>query len=203
MLGKKILVDARLIVKALEKRRGDQLQQIAVTILVLAQQHQMVITIGVAAAGQALLRDIHLASDHRMHALLFGLVVKLYRAKKIAVVRHGDGGHLLLHHQIHQLPDFASAVEQRVVGMTMQVNERPCGTHYDPCRGRVSSIVLLTSISREFSSFACNLISTRCSGMNSGNRSPHSISTTARRSRISSRPRVATCAAVSSRYKSM
>jgi hypothetical protein len=54
-----------------------------------------------------------------MHALLFGLVVKLDGAKKISMVRHGDGGHLLLDNQIHQLPDFASAVEQRVVSVAM------------------------------------------------------------------------------------
>ncbi len=117
--GQQILVDPGFVVKAFEKRGGHQLQQIAIAILVLAQQHQVVVAIGFTAAGQTLLRDIHLASDHGMNAFLFGLVVELHRAKKIAVVRHRDGRHLLLHHQIHQLTDFTSAVEQRIVSVTM------------------------------------------------------------------------------------
>ncbi len=70
MLRQQILVDARLVVEAFEKRGGDQLQQVAIAFLVLAQQHQVVVAIGIAAACQALLRDVDFASDHRMHALL-------------------------------------------------------------------------------------------------------------------------------------
>ena len=53
-----------------------------------------------------------------------GRVVELHRAEQIAVIGHGDGGHLLLDHDLHQLVDFAGAVEQGIVGVAMQVDER-------------------------------------------------------------------------------
>ena len=53
-----------------------------------------------------------------------GGVVELDRAEQVAVIGHGDGGHLLLDHDLHQLVDIAGAVEQRVIGMAMQVDER-------------------------------------------------------------------------------
>ncbi len=56
--------------------------------------------------------------------LLLGVVVELDRAEQIAVIGHGHGGHFLLDGQVHQLRDFAGAVEQRVVGMAMQMDKR-------------------------------------------------------------------------------
>ena len=81
----------------------------------------------------ALLRDVDLAADHRMDAVLLGLVVELDRAEEVAVVGHGDGGHLLLGHDVHQLRDLAGSIEQRVVGVAMKMNER--GRHGQ--RGRL------------------------------------------------------------------
>ena len=54
----------------------------------------------------------------------FGVVVELDRAEQIAVIGHGDGGHFLLDGQVHQLRNFAGAVEQRIIGVAMQMNER-------------------------------------------------------------------------------
>ncbi len=75
----------------------------------------------------ALLRDVDLAADDRVDALGFGRVVELHRAEEVAVVGHGDGGHLLLDHEVHQLGDFAGAVEQGVVGVAVQVDEGGVG----------------------------------------------------------------------------
>jgi hypothetical protein len=122
--GKQIFIDARFVIETFEERGGNQLEQITIAFLVLAQQHQVVVAIGIAAARKALLRDVDLATDHRMHSLLLRFVVELDRAEEVAVVRHGDGGHLLLDHQVHQLADLAGAIKQRVVGVAMQVDER-------------------------------------------------------------------------------
>jgi len=62
---------AGLVVKPSRKGFRDQLQQIAITILVFAQQNQMIVAIRIAAGGVALLRDINFAADDRMDALLF------------------------------------------------------------------------------------------------------------------------------------
>ena len=54
-------------------------------------------------------------------------VIKLDGAKEVAVIGHRNGGHFLLPHDAHQLLDVAGAIEQRIVGMAMKVNERTFG----------------------------------------------------------------------------
>ncbi len=117
------LVDAGLVVEAFQAGRRDQLDEIAVALLVLAEQDQVVIAIGVRFDRVALLGDVDLAADDRMNVLLLGLVVELHCAEQVAVIGHGDGRHLLLGDDVHELADFAGAVEQRVVGMAMKMNE--------------------------------------------------------------------------------
>ncbi len=72
----------------------------------------------------ALLRDVDFAADDGMDAFGFGVVVELDRAEEVAVIGHGDGGHFLLGDDLHELGDFAGAVEQRVVGVAVKMNER-------------------------------------------------------------------------------
>jgi hypothetical protein len=54
----------------------------------------------------------------------FGGVVELDRAEEIAVIGHGDGGHFLLGDDVHELVDFAGAVEQGIVGVVVQMDEK-------------------------------------------------------------------------------
>ena len=75
----------------------------------------------------ALLRDIHLATNHRVNAVSIGFVIKLDGAKKVTVIGHGHGGHLLALHDAHHLFDVAGAIEQRIVGVAVEVNERAFG----------------------------------------------------------------------------
>ena len=121
--GQQVVIDARLVVEAFQVRGGDQLDEVAIAFLVFAEQHQVVVAVGIAARLVALLRNVHLAADHRMDALRLGGVVELHRAEEIAVIGHGHRGHLLLDHDLHQLVDIAGAVEQRIVGMAMQMDE--------------------------------------------------------------------------------
>ena len=130
-----VLIDARLVVEAVEIAGGDQLDEVAVAFLVFAQQDQVVVAVGFAADADALLGDVDLAADHRMHAVLLGLVVELDRAEEVAVIGHGDGGHLLLRHDLHELGDLAGSIEQRVVGVAVKMNERV--RHTSTTRGRL------------------------------------------------------------------
>ena len=123
MARQQVFIDARLVIETVQVTGGDQLDQVAVAGLVFAQQHQMVVAVGIALDGLPLLRDVHFAADHRMDAVLLGLVVELDRAEQVAVVGHGHGGHLLLLHLLHQLRDLAGSIEQRVVGVAMQMNK--------------------------------------------------------------------------------
>ena len=119
-----VLIDARLVVEAVEVAGGDQVDQVAVAFLVFAEQDQVVVAVGVGAGLVALLRDVNFAADDRMDAFRLGRVVELDGAEEVAVIGHGDGGHLLALRDLHQLLDFAGAVEQRVVGMAVEMDER-------------------------------------------------------------------------------
>ncbi len=81
MLRQQIFIDARLVIEALQKASGNQLNQVAIALLVFAEQHQMVVAIRIRARLVALLRDVNLAADDRMHALGLGGFVKLHRAE--------------------------------------------------------------------------------------------------------------------------
>ncbi len=48
MAREQVLIDARLVVEAVEVTGGDQLDEVAVAFLVFAQQHQMVVAVGFA-----------------------------------------------------------------------------------------------------------------------------------------------------------
>jgi hypothetical protein len=134
-----VFIDAGLVIKPFEVTGRDQLDQVAVAFLVLTQQHQVVVAIGVALNVVTLLRDVYFAADYGMNAVLARLIIELDRSEQVAVVGHGDRRHLLLLRDFHQLRNFAGAVEQRVIGMAMKMNERR--GHCDvQSRGRSSII---------------------------------------------------------------
>ena len=87
----------------------------------------MVVTIGIIARLMRFGIDVNLASNHRMHALRFSSIVEFHCTEQVAMIGHSHCGHLLLHRQIHQLRDFASAVKQGVIGVAMQMDERCVG----------------------------------------------------------------------------
>src|SRR5262249_19232638 len=80
----------------------------------------------------------HLAPDDRMYARALRRVIKLDRAEEVAVIGHGDRRHLLLDRDLHQLVDIAGSVEQRVVGVAVQVDE---GHRWRTFLGRRASIL--------------------------------------------------------------
>jgi hypothetical protein len=67
--------------------------------------------------------NVEFAADDGVDAFGFGGIEELDTAEQVAVIGHGNGGHLLLGDDVHELLDFASAVEQRVVCMAVEVNE--------------------------------------------------------------------------------
>jgi hypothetical protein len=69
------------------------------------------------------LADIEFASHDRFDANLVRGIYKMHRTKNIAVVGHGDRGHAEFMNPIDELLDVASAVEQGVIAMQMQVDE--------------------------------------------------------------------------------
>ncbi len=71
----------------------------------------------------AVVRDVHLAAEQRLDAHLAALTVELDGAGERAVVGERDGGHLQLGGAGSQRGDAASAVEDRVLGVDVEVDE--------------------------------------------------------------------------------
>jgi hypothetical protein len=132
VLRQQVQIDARLVIEPLQVPRRDQLDEVAIPLLVLAQQHHVVVAVRIRARLVPLLRNVHLAPDHRMHSRRLGRVIELDRAEQVPVIGHGHRRHLLLDHGLHELVDIAGAIQQGIVGMAMQVDKR---------HGRVGSSV--------------------------------------------------------------
>ena len=84
----------------------------------------MICSVAVAAGFVALLRDVDFTADDRVHAFGLGGVVELDGAEEVTEVGHGDGGHFLFDDRIHELADFTGAVEEGVIGVAVQMDER-------------------------------------------------------------------------------
>ena len=126
-----IHVDPGLVVEPLEIPLRDEVHQVPVAGLVHRQQQQ--VADGVEAIGGALppllleatpTRDIDLAADDRLDAVGPRLLVELDGSEEIAVIRLGHGRHVHGLGALEERVVLDRPVEQRVLGMKMQVNER-------------------------------------------------------------------------------
>ena len=68
-------------------------------------------------------RDIHLAAENRIQSARARMVVKDHRREHVAVLGDRQRRHLQRDRLIEHLVDAASAVEQRELGVEVQVNE--------------------------------------------------------------------------------
>jgi len=69
------------------------------------------------------LADVEFAADDGLHARMLGRVDEVDRAKNIAVIGHGHGGHAKLFYALTKFFDVTSAVEHGVVGVEVEVDE--------------------------------------------------------------------------------
>ncbi len=125
VLREQVLVDPRLVVEALGVAGRHQLDQVVVALERFGQQHQVVLRLaGIAALGPPVSRShVDLAPENRLDAARAGVVVEDHRRKQVAVLGHGEGRHLQLHRLIEHFIDPARAVEQRVFGVQVKMNE--------------------------------------------------------------------------------
>jgi len=126
MLGEDFLIDARLVVHAIEVGDGDELDEVAVAGFVLSEEGEV---IGGVAGGAGLFLGefaqghVHLAADDGLDAGFLGLLVEFDGAEEVAVIGHGDGGHAEIAGFAHDVGDAAGAVEHGVLGVEMEVDE--------------------------------------------------------------------------------
>ena len=129
MGAQQVKVDARLDVKALGKRLGDHVGEVAVAHLVLAQEDE-VARLGIEFVLLIKSRawsDIDLAADDGLDALGLARAVKVDRAVHHAVVRDGDRRLPQLADALGKPLDAAGAVKQAVFRMNVQMGERHDG----------------------------------------------------------------------------
>src|SRR2546422_2736933 len=125
MLREQLLVDARLVVETFGVPGRHELDQIVVALAGLGEQHEMIRRLPrIPALVTAIARrDVHLTPENRLHALLAGLIVEHHRRKEVPVLGDRNRRHLQLRCVVQQLVDAARAVEQRELGVEMQMNE--------------------------------------------------------------------------------
>ena len=124
MFGEIALADARLAIEPVQRGLRGNPDQVPVALFVLGQHQQVVVVVALARRAVVLvLRDIKLAAQNRLDPLGLRRIEEVHRAVDIAVVGHGDRLLAERGDAVHELVDVASAVQQRVLGVQMQVRE--------------------------------------------------------------------------------
>ena len=113
-------VDAGLVVVALEVAGRGELDQVRVAGVVLGEQRQVRVALPLRPA---VLGDVELAADQRLDADLARLAHELDRARERAVVGQRHRRHLELGRARRERGDAARSVEDRVLGVDVQVDE--------------------------------------------------------------------------------
>ena len=114
-------VDARLVVVALQVAQRGELDQVGVALIRLGEQRQVCVALPLQAAVVA---DVDLAADDRLDAVTGGLAVEGHGTGERAVVGERHGRHLEPRGLLAERRDPARPVEDRILGVDMQVDER-------------------------------------------------------------------------------
>jgi len=118
------MIDTRLVVETVQKSRGNKLNEIAVALVVFAKQNEMVGTLRVRSAVFVIVgRHIHFTPNDRLHAVGGGFVIKIRCREKVSVIGDRNSRHPPPCRFGRKFPNFASAVQQGIIGMEMQMYE--------------------------------------------------------------------------------
>ena len=125
MLLENLLVNAGLVVKALQMRGGDQLDEIFIAGGGFRKKDEVVVifSLGAGAFIKPVFRDVHFASDDGLDAGFLRFLVKLNRAVQHAVVGERNGVHPKLFGAGDQIINFRKAVQEGIVAMSVEVDE--------------------------------------------------------------------------------
>ena len=131
MLRQKFLAHPRLVVEAVQRGFRRDLHQVAIALFVFGQHQQVVVSIAVGRSALdvvvVFLADVEFAAHDRLDPGLVRGIHEMHRAKNIAVVGHGHRGHAEFFDALDEFLNVASAVEQGVIAMQMQVDELVLG----------------------------------------------------------------------------
>ena len=148
MGGQQFLVDPRLEIEALQKRRRGELHEVAKAGAVAGQQRQVdswppsmppSFFVKAAAGG-----DVGLQAEDRIDAQFLGRLIELHRPVQIAVVRQRQGGHPQGLRPLQQPANRAGPVQEAVVAVAMQMGERKRAHGVPPCGERAGQQGILS-----------------------------------------------------------
>jgi hypothetical protein len=126
-LRQDFFVNARLVVIALQMRRGCKFDEIFVADLIFREQNEMVVDV-LAAGGRLLFEprsggDVNFAADDGLDALAPRFLPKIHRAVHRAVIRDGERGQLQFVRLLDEFVQTAGAIEQGILGVQMQMDK--------------------------------------------------------------------------------
>ena len=125
VLREQFLVDPGLVVEPLGVTGGDELDQVVIPLVGRREEDQVVRRLaGCSALRPPIARsNVHLTAENRIDSPLPRLIVKDDRREHVAVLGNRERRHLELHRAVEELLDAARAVEQRVLGVQVQMDE--------------------------------------------------------------------------------
>ena len=123
VLGEQLEIHARLAaVQALEEALARERREVLEALVGRRQQRQ-VVALDLAVAHVAVVDEVGLEAEQRLDAVLLGRLVELDGAVHDAVVGQADGRLAVGGGALGELVDVARAVEQRVLGVDVQVRD--------------------------------------------------------------------------------
>ncbi len=84
--------------------------------------------------------DIQFAADDRFDSVLIGMLIKIDRPVKIAMIGHRNGGHLIFFCLLKKVIETNRAVEETVLGMNVKMNK--IGVFHDLYPASSSALLL-------------------------------------------------------------
>jgi len=120
-------VDAGAMVEPLHVPDGGQLDEVPVALEVACEEHEMVVRPlppRRAPVPPVARRDVRLHPEDRLDPGLARHLLELPRAEHAAVVGERDGGHLELLRPPHQVAEAVGAVEEGVLAVRVEMDER-------------------------------------------------------------------------------
>jgi hypothetical protein len=144
VLGEQVPVRARLVVVALEPGPARELDEIAVAGVVGGQEREVAGPLAVVALGRPLApvaeEEIALHTEDRLDAGGPTRLVEVERAVHDPVVGDGTGGHVVPRRGLEHVGDAAGAVQHRVLGMSVQMDEAQALRHPREGRPRITPL---------------------------------------------------------------
>src|SRR5262249_18041426 len=152
MRGEQFLINAGNVVIALQESDGGHLREVAESGAVARQEREMVARFA-ASPGFAVAPlaggDVRLVADDRIDGCLAALAIEFDGPVEVAVVRQSAGVHAQFLDASSQLGNAAGPVEQAVMAVAVQVNERAL-RHVAPSTSRATERMLAAMAARSW-----------------------------------------------------